>query len=157
MGIVAFHVAWRPYDKGFALDAAGRLRAAWERVNFRHDYDLRLSGAPTGPDIGGHAGSAGFHREADRFQYLLDKLGALDLLHSELAEIVDGVADGGDLFGITLDHFTDECLCIVGLGQGRRGERPQKKRNGDPLHNVFADHHRLLPHLFRNQLSAIPQ
>ena len=57
------------------------------------------------PDIGRHAGAARLDSKADRFKYAFDELRAFEFLHAKLAEIIDRIADGGDLFGIAFDHF----------------------------------------------------
>jgi hypothetical protein len=127
MGVVAFHVAGRIGDQRLVIDAHGRLRAARQRIDFGDDDDLRLAGAPVGPNIGVHAGGAGLDGEADRFEHALDEFAALDLLHAELAEIVDGVPDGGDLIGVAVDRLIGERLASVWAAAGpARTPRPNR-------------------------------
>ena len=98
-----------------------------------------------GPDIGVHAGGAGLHGEADQFEHALDEFAALDLLHAEFAEIVDGVADGGDLIGIAVDRLIGERLARVGLGGSRAGEHAEAEQNGCGLQNKLSPVHRSPP------------
>jgi hypothetical protein len=134
MGVVAFHVPGCAIDQRLMVDRERRLRAAGQRVDLRDDHDLRPAGAPMGPDVGIHAGGAGLDGEADRLEHAFDELGALDLLHAELAEIVDGVADGGDLVGIAIDRSVCERLARVGLRVGLRvggmGEQQDAEAEG---------------------------
>ena len=135
MGVVSLHVAGRADNQRLALDAAGGLRAARQRVHLGHDHDLRLAGAPMGPDVRLHAGGTGLDRETDQFEHALDEFRAFELLHAEFAEIVDGVADRGDLLGIALDHFIGERLGAVGLGAHRDGQRGKAAEEGGGSHH----------------------
>jgi hypothetical protein len=123
-------VARRAGNQRLALDAAGGLGAFRKRVDFADDDDLRLAAPPMREDVGRHAGGAGFDRKADRFEHALDELCALELLHAEFAEIIDGVADGGDLSGIALDRIIGGRLGAVGFGHGRRHQRRECEYGG---------------------------
>ena len=130
MGVVAFHVAGRPVDQRLVVDGERRLRAAGQRIDLRDDDDLRLAGAPMRPDVGIHPGGAGLDGEADRLEHAFDELRALDFLHAELAEIVDGVADVRDLVGIAIDRGEGERLACIGLRAGRTGEQRDAECEG---------------------------
>src|SRR5918993_4670108 len=82
------------------------------------DRDHRFSRAPGRPDIRRHAGAAKLNLEAGAFKSLFQILCALVLLHPRLAEVIEHVADGGDLFGISVDGFKSGSLRIA-KGFGR--------------------------------------
>ena len=96
---------------------------------------------PLRPEIGRHACAAKLHLESGRLQRLLQQPGAFELLHSELAEIEDGIADQCHLLGIAIDDLESELLAFVAGGRlaAEREEKRKDCRSAD-LTLIFADH-----------------
>src|SRR3982074_3450932 len=67
--------------------------------------------------------------EAGRFERLLQKLRALELLHADLAEIVDRVADVGHLLRVAVDHLEGEVLALIGYYLPRKRQDQRDCRN----------------------------
>ena len=76
------------------------------------------------------AGAAGLDLEADAFERFLQELRALEILHAELAEVIERIADQRELRRIALDGVERELLALVGLGVARDGKKQQRCKKG---------------------------
>ena len=124
--VVSLHVARAVLDQRLALPGSRRLRAAGQGIDLGDDRDLWPAIAVLGPDIGGHAGAAQLDLEAGGGKRVFEELGALELLHAELAEIEQRVAHIGHLLRVALDHVERELLALV---RRRCGACTDKSKN----------------------------
>ena len=140
MGVVALHVAGAAGDERLAREFHRGLRTARQRIDLADDGDGRMSGSPARPQIGRHAGGAELDREAGILEHALHQSGALELLHAELGEIVDRVADLGGRLRIAVDDVPGELLLLVACRlAGQRHKQPKQRKQ----HQLAG--HRYLP------------
>src|SRR6266581_3866343 len=121
--VVTLHVPGCPLDERFAGDAPGCLRALGQGVDLGDDYDLGLAAAPLRPDVGGHSGAAGLDLESDSLERFLQEFRALELLHTQFGEVIERVADDGELLGVALDDLEGELFPLVDLSAARECEK----------------------------------
>ncbi len=129
VGVVAFHVAGPARHQRLALIGARRLRAARQGIDLGDDRDLGMAGAVFGPETGRHAGAPELDPEACCRERVLEQPGALHLLHAELAEIEQRVADVGHLLGVAVDHFEGERLARIGPLAGPGGANGESRQH----------------------------
>jgi len=129
MRVMTFHVSGGAGNDRLARNAARRLRSFRQRVNLRHDDELRLAAPPLRPYVGGHPCAALLDLEADIFERLLEKPGALEFLHAKLAEIVERVADHGDGLRIALDCIERILLLLAACRMTRSSYDQNEQRN----------------------------
>src|SRR5258708_6551984 len=103
-----------------------------------------MARAPLGPDIRWHAGAAELDLEARRLEGIGQKLGALDLLHAELAEEIERVADVGHLLGVAVDDLERKVLALIGGDAARDGQRERQNRNRAQATRSYRPHRDLL-------------
>src|SRR5437763_3386897 len=92
--------------------APGALLFFFQAEDGIRDTSVDWSSDVCSSDLG-HAGAAQLDLEAGGGKRVFEELGALELLHAELAEIEQRVAHIGHLLRVALDHVERELLALV--------------------------------------------
>src|SRR3954451_19017229 len=105
-------MAGRALDDELLLGEARGLRIVRHGIVFGVDRDNRMTGAVGGAEAGRKARDAALDLEVALLQEVRHQLRRFELLHAELTEIEDVVAEQGDGAGIAIDIIEQESLLL---------------------------------------------